>query len=96
MQQHKFHLDLENSVIKTNRDKFSVKMVERATRKVTSQRNNLPRAMEARPCQKYYKRFKMAETEAPCRRVVLKSEAVRKQKVLDTHHRRNNHLMSTS
>jgi len=51
MRLHKFHLDLENSVIKTNRKEFSVKMVEQTTRKVTLQENDLPRAMEARPCQ---------------------------------------------
>jgi len=48
-------LDQENSVIKTNKDEFSVKMVEQITRKVTLQ-ENLPRAMEARPSQEDCKR----------------------------------------
>jgi len=39
MNQHKFHLDLENSVIKTNRDEFSVKMAEQTAKKVTLQIN---------------------------------------------------------
>jgi len=82
MRQHTFHLDLENSVIKTKRNEFSVNMVEQTTRKVTLQGNYLPRVMKARPCQE-------GKTESPCRRVVLKSEAVRRQKILDTHHRRD-------
>jgi len=89
MWQHKFHFNLKNSIIKINRDEFSVKMVEQMKREVTLQGNYLPRAMKARPCQEGCKRLKMAETETPCRRVVLKSQAFRTQKILETHHRRD-------
>jgi len=45
VKQHKFYLDLENSLIKVNRDEFSVKMTEQTTRRVTLQGNYLPRVM---------------------------------------------------
>jgi len=70
MKQHKLHLDLENSVNKINRDKINAKLPEKTTEKVTLQGNDLPRAMEARPCQEGCKQLKMTETEAPCRKVV--------------------------
>jgi len=63
-----------------------VKMAEETTRKLTLQGHDLPRGMDSTPCQEDCKRLNMAETEAPCRRVFLKS-AVRTQKILDKHHR---------
>jgi len=56
MKQHKFHLDLENSV---NSSQLVLMMAEQATRRVTLQGNDLSRAMEARSCQEGCKRFKM-------------------------------------
>lgn len=47
---HEFQLELENSVIKTNRDEIAVKKTEQGliAKKITLQENDLPRDVESR------------------------------------------------
>lgn len=50
MNKHEFQLELENSVIKTNRDEIAVKKTEQGliAKKITLQENDLPRDVESR------------------------------------------------